>query len=58
MLGIGVFWIGAVFASLDVYAASLREILDKNGRDYVLANAKQLMQSLLNLPPDSKAKCY
>ncbi len=39
-LAIGVFWIGAVFASLDVCAASLREILDKNGRDYVLANAK------------------
>ena len=39
-LAIGVFWIGAVFASLDVCAASLREMLDKNGRDYVIANAK------------------
>ena len=36
----------AALASLDVYAASLPEILDKNGRDYVLANAKTVATQL------------
>ena len=37
---IGVIWAGTLFTSLDAFAASLREILEKEGRDYVLANAK------------------
>jgi len=37
---IGVLWAGTLFTSLDAFAASLREILEKEGRDYVLANAK------------------
>lgn len=41
-LVIGICWIGAAVASLDVCAASLREILNKNGRDYVLSNAKTI----------------
>ncbi len=36
----------AALASLDVYAASLREILDKKGRDYVLMNAKTVATQL------------
>lgn len=43
---IGFVAIVAALASLDVYAASLREILDKNGRDYVLANAKTVATQL------------
>lgn len=39
-LMIGLIRIGSALASLDVSAVSLREILDKNGREYVLANAK------------------
>lgn len=43
---IGLFAIVAVLVSLDVYAVSLREILDKNGRDYVLANSKTVATQL------------
>lgn len=41
-LFIGVIWAGTFFTSLDAFAASLREILEKEGRDYVLANAKTI----------------
>lgn len=37
---IGIFSVGNMFTFLDVCAASLGEILEKNGRDYVLSNAK------------------
>jgi hypothetical protein len=37
---IGFVGIVGALASLDVYAASSRDILDNNGRDYFLANSK------------------
>lgn len=43
---VGFFTIVAALSGVDVYAASLREIIDRNGRDYVLANAKTIAAQL------------